>query len=204
MENIKNVVFDMGGVLIDLDRDACIRKFNELGFAQADELLNTYRQKGIFKGLEMGTVSPQELYAYITSEVGRQIDPRKIDEALYAFLIGIPDYKLDMLRELRKKYRVFMLSNTNVIMMNYIKETFFTQQGLTIDSYFDRLFLSYEMRMLKPDAKIFKALLYGAGIKAGETLFVDDAEQNIEAALELGFKTYLAAQQEDFRNIFKG
>lgn len=203
MEKIKNIVFDLGGVLLDLDRDACIQKFNELGFPQAGELLNPYRQKGIFKGLEMGTVSPQELYAHISREVGHEVDPKKIDEALSAFIVGMPDYKLDMLLKLRKKYKVFMLSNTNNIMFPYIRDTFFTKQGLTVDAYFDKLFLSQEMGMLKPDEKIFKALLYEAGIKAGETLFIDDAEANVEAALALGFRTYLAGPEEDFRNIFE-
>lgn len=203
MEGIKNIIFDMGGVLIDLDRETCIEEFRKLGFPEADEMLNTYRQKGIFKDLEMGTVSPQELYDYISSEVGHHIPSEKIDKALCAFLVGLPTYKLDMLLHLRKQYRVFMLSNTNALMMPYIARTYFTQQGLTVEDYFDRLFLSYEMGMLKPDPEIFEAVLNETGIKAEETLFIDDAEPNIETALSLGFRTYLAAPKEDFRRIFE-
>lgn len=203
MEGIKNIIFDLGGVLVDLDRDACIEEFRKLGFPQADEMLNTYRQKGVFKELEMGTVSPQDLYKYIEGIVGRAIEPEKIDQALYAFLVDLPVYKLQMLLDLRKDYKVFMLSNTNAIMMPFMEQTFFKQQGLSIGNYFDRLFLSYEMGMLKPDAEIFETLLSQAGIEAHETLFVDDAEPNIESALSLGFRTYLPAQREDFRHIFK-
>lgn len=193
----------MGGVLIDLDREACIQEFRKLGFPQADDMLNTYRQKGIFKDLEMGTVSPQDLYDYISTEAGHHIPPEKIDKALYAFLTGLPAYKLDVLLELRKSYRIFMLSNTNAIMMPYISKTYFTQQGLTVGDYFDRLFLSYEMGMLKPDPEIFEAVLDETGIKTDETLFIDDAEPNVETALSLGFRTYLTAPKEDFRRIFE-
>lgn len=203
MEGIKNIVFDLGGVLIDLDREACIEEFRKLGYPQADELLNSYRQKGIFKELEQGTVSPQQLYDHINSEVGYPVEPEEIDRALYAFLVALPEYKLDMLRELRKNHNIFMLSNTNAIMFPYVLEKFFTRQGLTVDAYFDRVFLSYEMGMLKPDAVIFETLLEQAGIKASETLFIDDAEANIESALALGFRTYLPAPEEDFRHIFQ-
>ena len=192
----------MGGVLIDLDREACIEEFRKLGFPEADKMLNTYRQKGIFKDLEMGAISPQELYDYISGEVGHHVPPDKIDKALCAFIVGLPTYKLDMLLQLRKQYRVFMLSNTNAIMMPYIAQTYFTQQGLMAEDYFDRMFLSYEMGMLKPDPEIFEAVLNDTGIKAEETLFIDDAEPNVETALSLGFHTYLPAQREDFRHIF--
>ncbi len=202
MNGIKNIIFDMGGVLIDLDRDACIAKFKKLGFPEADELLDPYRQKGIFKELELGAVSPQELYDYISSHAERPIAPEDVDKALCAFLVGLPVYKLDMLLELRKSYKTYMLSNTNAVMMPYIKERFFRQQGLTVGDYFDRLFLSYEMGMLKPDAEIFEAVLSRTGIKAEETLFIDDSEANIESALAFGFRTYLPAPGEDFRHIF--
>lgn len=203
MEGIKNIIFDMGGVLIDLNRDACIEEFRKLGFPQADELLGNYGQKGIFKGLEIGTVSPQEVYEYISEEIGHYVSPEKINKALDAFLVGLPVYRLEMLRKLKKHYKMFMLSNTNPIMMPYIAQTYFTQQGLTINDYFDHLFLSYEMGIMKPNVKIFEAVLDTAGIKAEETLFIDDAEANIETALALGFRTYLPSPGEDFRHIFK-
>lgn len=203
MEGIKNIIFDMGGVLIDLDRDKCIAEFRKIGFPQADDLLGNYGQKGIFKGLEIGIVTPQELYDYINKEVGHYISPEVINKAWDTFLVGLPVYRLEMLRSLRKDYKVFMLSNTNPVIMPYIEKTYFTQEGLTINDYFDRLFLSYEMGMMKPDRKIFEATLKIADIKASETLFIDDAEANIETALALGFKTYLTSPGEDFRHIFK-
>ncbi len=203
MEGIKNIIFDLGGVLVDLDREACIAEFRKLGYPQADDMLNTYRQKGIFKELEMGTVTPQELYNYISVDAGHYIEPEKINQALYAFLIGLPVYKLEMLLELKKSYNIFMLSNTNAIMMPYMEKTLFSQQGLKITDYFHRLFLSYEMGMLKPDREIFEAILAQADIKAEESLFIDDSAINVESALSMGFRTYLPAPREDFRHIFK-
>ena len=201
-KQIQNIVFDLGGVLIDLDRDACIRAFAELGFPQADALLDPYRQSGIFLKLEQGTAVPQELYDHIRDETGREIAPEAIHAALSRFLVDLPEYKLDMLRDLRKRFKVFMLSNTNAIMMPYIAEHFFTRQGGTIGDYFDRVFLSYEMKLAKPDPEIFQAMAREGGFLPGETLVIDDSPANVAAAEALGFRTYLACEHEDFRSIF--
>lgn len=203
MKKIKNIVFDLGGVLLDLDRQAAVDKFIELGYSQADDLLDPYRQKGIFLQLEKGEVTPEELYEYIQRQTDVPISPEQINEALCKFLVGLPEYKLDMLRELKQDYNIYMLSNTNAIMFPYVAKTYFTQQGLGLEDYFDRTFLSYEMDCVKPDEKIYTKMLSEGGFKAQESLFIDDASANIAIAKELGFYTYLAKPKEDFRKIFK-
>ncbi len=202
MEKIKNVVFDMGGVLVDIDRDASVRAFTEIGYADAGKLLDPYTQTGIFLQLEEGKIEPQQLYEYIWQQVGHRIDPRAIDGALEKFIVGLPVYKLDMLRELRKKYRVYLLSNTNAILFPYIARTLFTQRGLTVDDYFDHKFLSYEMRLVKPNKEIFLKMIEMSGVRPEETLFVDDAKANVEAGESVGLRTYLASPNEDFRPLF--
>lgn len=202
MEKINTIVFDMGGVLVDLDRDASVRAFEALGYAAADRLLDPYVQSGIFLKLEEGAIGPQQLYEYIWEQVGRRIDPEAIDAALERFVVRLPVYKLDMLRELRKQYRVCLLSNTNIIMFPYIVRTMFTQQGLTVDDYFDRLYLSYEMGMVKPHADIFEKMIAEEGMDPGQTLFIDDAQANVDTGRKLGFRTYLAGPGEDYRHIF--
>lgn len=123
---IKNLVFDLGGVLVDLDRDACVRAFARIGFPQADALLDSYKQTGMFLALDEGRASTAEFYDYIRRESGRETPDEAIQQAFCQFLVGLPVYKLEMLRGLRNRFNVYMLSNTNDVMMPYIRERYFT------------------------------------------------------------------------------
>lgn len=203
MTEIRTIVFDLGGVLIDYDLQRCIDAFRALGFPDPENFVNPYKQSGVFLSLEDGSGTPEELYRYINAVVGRHVDPRKIDEAWCSFLIDIPAYKLDMLLALRRQgYQVFMLSNTNVIMFDWMRRNVFTKQGLTVDDYFDRLFLSYEMKLLKPYPAIFEKMAAEGGILPAETLLIDDGPANVATAAALGFHTYEAKVHEDFRPVF--
>ncbi len=204
MNNIKTIIFDLGGVLIDLDRNACVHAFEQLGVLDADKYLSAYIQQGIFLELEEGKLSEQEFCdEFRKLSTNKNITNDQIRDGWCKFLIDIPDYKLDMLLELRKKYQVFMLSNTNCMVSGYYTNTIFTKQGCTIDDYFDRRYLSYEIGSVKPGHHIFKHLIADSGINPQEALFLDDGEKNIIAAKELGFQTYLVAPQEDFRHLFQ-
>ncbi|WP_297448579.1 HAD family phosphatase [uncultured Alistipes sp.] len=203
MNRIGTVIFDLGGVLVDYSIEAAVEAFRRLGFMHFDEMVDPYRQSGILLALEKGEVPPQALYDEISRSVGRPVPSEAIDAALCSFLLDIPDYKLDMLLALRRRgFRLFMLSNTNPIMMGHMKNVVFRKQGLTVDDYFDRLFLSYEMGMAKPDPEIFEAMIRRTGIDPSRSLFIDDSKSNVETARSLGFRTYLAAEHEDFRSLF--
>ena len=157
MKKFRTIVFDLGGVLIDYSLERSIEAFRRIGYGQIETLIDPYRQSGVLLQLEKGEVGPEALYDEISRSVGRPVDPKAIDAALCSFLLDIPDYKLDMLLDLRRRgFRLFMPSNTNTIMMTYMKNGVFRKQGLTIDAYFDRLFLSYEMGLVKPGAEIFR------------------------------------------------
>ena len=203
MKKFRTIVFDLGGVLIDYSLERSIEAFRRIGYGQIETLIDPYRQSGVLLQLEKGEVGPEALYDEISRSVGRPVDPKAIDAALCGFLLDIPDYKLDMLLDLRRRgFRLFMLSNTNTIMMTYMKNGVFRKQGLTIDAYFDRLFLSYRMKLVKPYPEIYRKMIDESGILPAESLFIDDSEANIRTAASLGFNTYLAAQHEDFRDLF--
>ena len=192
----------MGGVLLDLDMQACWDAFKAIGCEDIGKLIDPYIQSGIFLKLEEGTITPDELYKEIRATLCPSVTDTQIDHALYKIIAGMPDYKLQMLLDLRAKgYKVYMLSNTNAIVFPYVKEHFFTSKGLNIDDYFDKLFLSYEMHAVKPHDKIFKDII-AEGIDPAETLFIDDAEANVEAGKKFGFRTHLAKPKEDYRYIF--
>lgn len=199
VEMIKNIIFDLGGVLLDLDRNKVIEAYEAMGFAEADELLNNFLQKGIFMRLEKGTAGRYDIYEYIRRSTGRNIPARSIDDALNNFICGLSPYKLRMLDRLGQDYRLYVLSNTNEIMLPEIARIWFTQEGKTMDSYFDGIFLSYEIRMLKPEPEIFEKVASEAGILPSETLFIDDGKHNTDAAAALGFRVYRPNEKEDLR-----
>ncbi len=204
MRAIDTIIFDLGGVLIDYDLERCLTAFRRLGIPHPEEMINPYKQEGIFLGLEQGTLSAEAFCEEVRGITGRALTNEQIEEAWCSFLLTIPPYKLDMLRELRAKgYRVMMLSNTNPIMFNYMREGVFRSQGLTIDAYFDRLFLSFEMKRVKPHADIFEAMIVEGEIEPARSLFIDDGEANVATAAQLGFHTYLAAANQDFRPLFE-
>lgn len=203
MDKIKTIIFDLGGVILDLDWNSVIEAFGKLGFREAADLLNPYRQKGIFLNLEKGIVSPEELYGYIREKTGRDLSGEDINKALNKFISGLSPYKLEMLENLRKRFELFVLSNTNAIMFPDLDKTWFGQQGKGIADYFDRLFLSYEMKMLKPDDEIFEKVISETGIIPGETLYIDDSQANVDAGRKFGFNVYKPAPMEDFRHIFE-
>ncbi|MDD3108080.1 MAG: HAD family phosphatase [Alistipes sp.] len=200
---IQTIVFDMGGVLIDYSLSVCIDSFHRLGWKVAEELINPFTQGGILLDLERGAIDPPTFRQAICQAIGHPVADEKIDQALCSFLIALPLDKLDMLRALRRQgFQLFMLSNTNPIMMHHIRNTFFRQQGGSVDDYFDRLFLSFEMKQVKPGDAIFRQMIETSQILPSETLFIDDGEANIQTAQTLGFHTYLASQHEDLRPLF--
>lgn len=202
MSNIKNILFDFGGVIISLDKENAVNRFREIGVDQIDEYLGEFRQKGIFLQLEEGTISREEFYKELRLLTGKNISTEDMDSGWMAFLLDIPEYKYQLLKDLRKKYNVYLLSNTNPIVMEWATSSDFAPTGENIHDFFDKCYLSYEIGCAKPDKRIFDHVLKDANIKAEETLFLDDGTSNIEVAKEMGFQVYLANQDEDLRKVF--
>ncbi len=186
---IKNLLFDLGGVIMDIRRENCEEAFRSLGMADIGEFLGDYGQKGPFADLEAGKVSESEFRKAVRLHIPCQVTDEDIDRALNEFLIGIPRKRLEKLRELRRKYRIYMLSNTNSIMWDRDTTKAFQQEGLSVNDYFDGIVTSYEAGCCKPDPRIFLTVTERFGIAPEETLFLDDSQSNVEAASKLGFGT---------------
>jgi glucose-1-phosphatase len=202
MSGITTVLFDFGGVLINIDRQVCLAEFAKIGVFNVEKMVSNFTQSGLFLALENGDVSAAEFRTEIRNLSEKPISDKQIDYAWNSFLIDVPEYKLDMLFELRKKYRVLMLSNTNAIHFEQVAQREFSKKGLTINDYFDKCYLSYELGMAKPQEDIFNFVLLNENTNASQILFLDDGVQNIETAKRLGFATYLVKAHEDFRPIF--
>jgi 5-amino-6-(5-phospho-D-ribitylamino)uracil phosphatase len=199
MKQIKNIVFDFGGVIINLSRESAVRKFIEIGVANADELLGAYHQKGIFLEVEDGRITAEEFRMKLSSLAGRELTYQQILNGWKGFISDLPSYRLDYLLELRKKYKLYLLSNTNPYIMGWARSPGFSPAGKPLDDYFDKIYTSYELKQVKPALGIFKHMIADSGLLPEETLFVDDGSANIEVAEKLGMKTFQPENGVDWR-----
>ena len=196
---IKNVIFDMGGVIVDVHRERAVRNFMALGVNDADQLIDSYHHKGIFIDIENGDIDAYEFCQLLCEHTGTNIPREDIEKAWRSIIDPPTEYKLEYLRELRKTHNVFLLSNNNPIIMDWACAPGFTESGNALSDYFDKLYISYKMKCTKPDLKIFKMMIEGSGINPSESLFVDDSQRNIDAAKECGLQTCLVQNGADWR-----
>ena len=203
LTGIKNIVFDLGGVIITLNHNEAARRFREAGVEDVEKWLNPYRQTGLFLALEEGKLSREEFGNALRKETGKPISDEAIDAGWMGFLKEVPVNKLRLLEDLRNRgYRLYLLSNTNPVVMKWGFSPDFSPEGKPIDAYFDKLYLSYQMKCVKPDPAIFRKMIADSGMIPSETLFLDDGPANIQVGEQFGFKTYQPVNGEDFCPLF--
>lgn len=197
---IKNLMFDLGGVIMDIRRQNAVDALVGIGMRNAGELLGEYGQKGVFLDLEKGLVSPGDFRKEIRKEISCPVSDDEIDNAFIKFLVGIPVQRLRQLEGLRRDYKIFMLSNTNKIMWDGMIVNEFRKDGHDIGYYFDGVITSFEAHAYKPDSEIFLKAVEKFSIKPEETLFFDDSKANVSAAADLGFKGVHVCGGIDFKD----
>lgn len=195
MFEIKNIIFDLGGVIINLDYNRTRESFIKLGVKDFDAIYSKAQQSGFFDEFDKGTLSPDEFRHEIRKHISHKVTDAEIDTAWDAMLLDIPKEKLDLLRALKGKYRTFLLSNTNKIHVRnfsgYMLQTFGTPD---FTPYFEKWYFSCNIGMRKPDAEVFDFVLRENNLEASETLFVDDSVQHIEGAQKVGLQTLFLMQ----------
>lgn len=199
---IKNLLFDLGGVIMDIKRENAVKSLTDIGIKNADELLGIYAQKGPFLLLEEGTISPEEFRDKLRECADRQITDNEIDTAFCDFLTGIPVNRLHALDRLKKEgFNIYMLSNTNPIMWDSRISEEFRKASFDMNHYFDGTVTSFEAKVCKPDKAIFNFACKKLGIVPSETLFLDDSQVNVDAARQLGFNAEVVNPGEEFEEI---
>lgn len=199
--SIKNVVFDLGGVIMDLNREQAVQRFEALGVTDAEALIDPYEQNGLFLEIENGKLTADGFRQQLSQHAGRELTLDEIQHAWMGFVVDVPAYKLDYLLELRKRnFDVYILSNTNPFIMDrWARTSTFTDAGRSLAEYCNKIYASFEIGVTKPDPYIFEYMLKDSGMKPKETLFIDDGLRNIEVASALGIQTYHAKNKEDWR-----
>jgi putative hydrolase of the HAD superfamily len=190
MQAFKNIIFDFGGVIIDIDYQVCIQSFKNLGIKDFDEWYSQARQHDLFDHFEIGKISASEFRQQVRQTSGINLSDNDINAAWNSILIRLPDENIELLKRLKSDYRLFLLSNTNEI-----HEQAFTQiitenyQGNILEKLFDKIYFSHKVHMRKPHAEIFELVLSENNLAASETLFIDDSLQHIEGAAKVGIQT---------------
>ena len=202
-KKIRNIVFDLGGVLVDLDFKAAINGLQEAGFANVKEQLMAFDRGGIFQKFEVGEITADEFRTAIRENSTVTLTDEEVDALWNLMLLEIPREKLELILHLRGKYMVYLLSNTNSIHWDYVCKNAFNYRGFRVEDYFEETFLSYEMHLAKPDKAIFEKVLSDANLLAEETLFIDDSEANCKAAQEAGIHAHHYHVGDDLSKIFE-
>lgn len=198
---IKNLIFDLGGVIMDIRRKDCVDAFTELGMRDADSFFGEYKQTGPFLELEAGAIGPDEFRAEMRKLIKKEVSDAEMDAALNRFLTGIPVRRLRELEQLHRRYGMYLLSNTNPIMWNSRIAEQFRQDGHDAGYYFDGMVTSFAVKAVKPGREIFDALRTEAGIEPGESLFLDDSEANCKAARALGYHSVKVEPGAEFNEL---
>ncbi len=202
-KNIKNIVFDLGGVLVDLDFKSAINGLQQAGFANVKEQLQAFDREGIFQKFELGEMTAEEFRSAIRENSTVTLTDEEVDALWNLMLLEIPREKLELILDLRGKYMVYLLSNTNSIHWDYVCKNAFNYRGFRVSDYFEKTFLSFEMHLAKPDKAIFEKMLEDANLLAEETLFIDDSEANCKAAAEVGIHAHHYHIGDDLSKIFE-
>jgi len=190
-ENIKNLIFDFGGVIINIDFNLTFNAFSELGVADVATVWKKSVASGLMADFEKGNISPGEFRKKMDEFTGLGLSEAEFDKAWNSMILDVPLERVKLIERLKKNYRIYLLSNTNKIHYDYYFSVIENSGYKKIDDLFNRAFFSFRMGKVKPDLTIFNEVLEKERLVARETLFIDDIQENISGAEKAGIKGLL-------------
>ena len=202
MKKIKNIIFDLGGVLLNIDYHKTADSFKNLGVHQFDELYSQANANDLFEALETGEISEENFYKSISGYCRPNTTIQQIQAAWNAILLDFRKGSLNELKILKENYNLYLLSNTNSIHITAFNKILQEETGQsTLDEYFIKSYYSNIIQMRKPYAATYQWVLNDAGLIADETLFIDDSVNNIKGANEVGIRTHLLLANEKIEDL---
>lgn len=189
---MKNIIFDLGGVIFDIDYHLTSHAFTELGLQGFDEVYSQKKQEHFFDDFEKGIISPEHFRDEVRKYIPTTVSDEAIDKAWNAMLIGVPAKRYDWLKKTGEQYRIFLLSNTNLIHVEALSKMIDAAGfGMrNFENLFEKVYFSCKMGMRKPDTEIFDFVVNENNLNRDETLFIDDSIQHIQGALAVGLKAF--------------
>lgn len=202
--SIKNIILDLGGVIINIDFQHTYEAFARLGNTDILTILKRFEALQVFKKYEKGDFSDAGLRNLVRKEFNAALSDQQIDNAWNALLMDIPKERVKLLQSLKGKYRTFLLSNTNNIHIQEVNTILEKTSGVKNLSFlFEKVYYSYEIKMSKPDLEIYRHVLKEQNLKAEETLFIDDNKENIEGAKAAGINVLHVQAPETIIELLK-
>lgn len=203
LHGIKNIIFDLGGVLLNIDPQKTIDAFAKLGMPQLVASTGLSYDHDIFFRMEQGQVSPEEFRAGVQELLHKPVPAEVIDEAWTAMLLDFPAIRVKLVQSLRSEFKVYLFSNTNAIHVAKYHENFRKQHGFEVSSLFEKDFYSNEIGFRKPSPESFQEVIRLSGINPEETLFIDDSHQNVQAAIACGLKGFWLEPGQKIETLFQ-
>jgi glucose-1-phosphatase len=195
---IKNIIFDLGGVIINIDYNLTIEAFRELGIPHFDQMFSKFQQDRVADNFEKGLITENDFRNHIREAAGINYDDETIDRAWNAMLLDFPPRRIDMLKQLKSDgYNLFLLSNTNSIHQRTLQHDFEVQFGTAFGNLFTHAYYSHDTGMRKPEKEIFGKVLTDYELQPSETLYIEDSKQHTDVAQTLGIDCVLMQTNGD-------
>jgi glucose-1-phosphatase len=203
--SVKNIIFDLGGVILDLSVTDTLKSFSKLSGLSFKEIERIFISAPEFEHYEKGSLDDAGFRHFIRQTYRVDCSDADIDACWNAMLLDLPAKKLQLLENLKSRYNTFLLSNTNGIHLDYINQVILPKAAgiVSLDKYFHRSYYSHRMGKRKPDAEIFEQVLEENNLNASETLFLDDNGLNTEGAAKVGIKTIYITSSDQIFDVFR-
>lgn len=202
MENIDAIIFDLGGVLIDIDYTKTRQAFENLGISNFNELYSQANQQDLFDRFETGQISGQHFINSILNYFSEPISPNKVVHAWNAMILDFQHEKLTLLEELAPKHSLFLLSNTNELHVPVVRQRLAKLTAKPLEAYFSKVYFSHDLGLRKPNSEIFEFVCSENNLNPITTLFIDDSMQHIEGAKKCGLQTIHLTPDKDLLAYF--
>jgi putative hydrolase of the HAD superfamily len=199
---IKNIIFDLGGVLLNINPLLSLLEFEKLSGIDKETLTGRLAKENVFEKFETGRLNPTQFRLELNRIMETNLDNTAIDAAWNTLLLDFPLVRVQLLQQLQKNYKVYLLSNTNIIHFWHYTKEFFENYNIQMIDLFDKLFLSYEIGLHKPDTSIYSYVIEDLGIEPSKTVFIDDSLANIESAAGLGINIIHITGENDVTGYF--
>jgi HAD superfamily hydrolase (TIGR01509 family) len=188
MENISNIIFDLGGVIMDIDVKQTLHAFSRLGLKNAHEFFGHGFAASFFSDHEAGRISDEVFLGEIKKLISAEVPDEAVIDAWNALLLKFPPERIALLMDLKTRYRLFLFSNTNAIHFQKFSEIYRQSFPGRLEDHFEKAYYSHELGHRKPDLAGFKRIIRENELDPNQTLFVDDALMNVEGAIKAGLK----------------
>lgn len=200
----KNIIFDLGGVILNLSVESTLKKFATLSGHPVDEVIELYHSRPEFLQYEKGEISNDEFRKALRNIFGLTHTDLELDAGWNSMLGDIPKERIELLKELKPKYKTFLLSNTNAIHLDFFTGMVKKHHLLeSLDPLFHKTYYSHLMKMRKPDPAIYEYVLRDSGLKAEETIFLDDNVSNLKGAASVGIQTFHVTHPDLIFSLFR-